>query len=111
MRILAAATIVAGSLFGLHAAGIAQMTRANSPESEGRRICRYVDETGKLAARRRVCLTRAEWNRVAEEQRKSSETAFRAVESCGARAEGGGTIAIGVNQGGGANTFTNGGGC
>lgn len=105
MRLLVAASLVVGSAFAMNAVGLAQMTRADSRESEGRRICRYVDETGKLAARRRVCLTRAEWDRVAEEQRKSSRDAFNAVESCQMRAEGG-SIATAVNQGGGLNTFT-----
>ena len=110
MRLFAAASVVAGSIFALHAAGAAQMTQSGSSESQGRRICRYVDETGKLAARRRVCLTREEWNRVAEEQRRSSQSALSAVESCGARAESP-SIAVGVNQGGGFNTFSNSGGC
>ena len=108
MKSLAAAAIVAGSVFALHAAGVAQMTQADSGESQGRRICRYMDETGKLAARRRVCMTKAEWDRTAEEQRRSGQQIISSMDSCGARADGG-SAAISINQGGGANTFTSGG--
>ncbi len=108
MRLFAAASIVAGSVFALHAAGAAQMTQSDSRESEGRRICRYMDESGRLAARRRVCMTKAEWDRTAEEQRKSGQRMVDAMDSCSARAEGG-SIAIGVQQGGGGTTFRSGG--
>ena len=65
------------------------MTQKDAPESQGRRICRYQGETGWVAARRRVCLTRAEWERVAEEQRKSSRHLLDGLDSCGNRGDGG----------------------
>ena len=108
MRFVFAAAIVAGSLFTLNAESLAQMTQSNAPESQGRRICRYMDESGRLAARRRVCMTKAEWDRTAEEQRKSGQMMVDAVDSCSARAEGG-SIAMGVQQGGGSTTFRSGG--
>ena len=86
---LIAALAVPFSLVALDAAGVAQMTQANAPESKGRRICRTQGETGWVAARRRVCLTRAEWDRVAEEQRKSSRNILEGLDGCQNRAEGG----------------------
>lgn len=73
LRILIAAATVAGSLVTMSATGVAQMSQASSREHEGRRICRSTQVTGKLAARRRVCLTKAEWDRAAEEGRKSGQ--------------------------------------
>ena len=45
-----------------------------------RLICRYVDETGSVARRRRQCFTPTEWDRIAEAarargQRLTSDTA------------------------------------
>jgi len=89
-NILVAAIAVLLSLVALDVAGIAQMTQTDAPESKGRRICRTQGETGWVAARRRTCLTKAEWDRVAEEQRKSSRHILESVaDSCRARAEGG----------------------
>jgi len=89
-KMLIAIAAVPLSLVALDVAGVAQMTQANAPESKGRRICRTQGETGWVAARRRVCLTRAEWDRVAEEQRKSSRHILESVgDSCRNRAEGG----------------------
>ena len=34
-----------------------------------RLICRYVDETGSVARRKRQCFTRTEWDRIAEAAR------------------------------------------
>jgi hypothetical protein len=70
-RIVLAVAVTVCSVVALNDAGVAQMTQAGSREAEGRRICRYSDVTGKLSLRRRVCLTKAEWDRVAEEQRLS----------------------------------------
>lgn len=88
-RALIAAAAVSLSLFALDAASLAQMTQKNAPESQGRRICRTQGETGWVAARRRTCLTRAEWDRVAEEQRKSSRYITETLDSCANRGEGG----------------------
>jgi len=89
LRFFLAAAIVPASLVVLSASGVAQMTQRDAPESQGRRICRVQGETGKLASRRRVCLTRAEWDRAAEEQRKTSRYILDAVDSCADRANGG----------------------
>ena len=88
-RAMISAAVVSLSLFALDAASIAQMTQKDAPESQGRRICRYQGETGWVAARRRVCLTRAEWERVGEEQRKASRHLLDGLDSCANRAEGG----------------------
>lgn len=89
IRALIAAVTVPASLVALTASGLAQMTQRDAPESQGRRICRSMDETGKLAARRRVCMTKAEWDRAAEEQRKVGQAWVTATDSCSDRANGG----------------------
>ena len=88
-RALITAAAVSLSLFALDASSIAQMTQKDAPESQGRRICRTQGETGWVAARRRVCLTKAEWDRTAEEQRRSSRHILENLDSCQNRAEGG----------------------
>ena len=89
LRVMVAAAMVAGSLVAMSATGVAQMSQASSKEHEGRRICRSTQVTGKLAARRRVCLTKAGWDRAAEEQRKVGQQWITATDSCGNRGEGG----------------------
>lgn len=89
LRTAIAAFVVPVSLVALSATGVAQMSQTTSKEHEGRRICRYMDEIGKLAARRRVCMTKAEWDRTAEEQRRVGQAWVTAVDSCADRANGG----------------------
>jgi hypothetical protein len=88
-RLILAALVVSGSLIVLSEGGVAQMTQSGAPEAQGRRICRYMDVTGKMAARRRVCMTKAEWDRTAEEQRKVGQIFVQQVDSCADRANGG----------------------
>ena len=88
-RAIAAAIAVPASLFVLTATGLAQMSQRDAPESQGRRICRSMEETGKLAARRRVCLTKAEWDRAAEEHRRVGRHILDTLDSCANRGEGG----------------------
>jgi hypothetical protein len=88
-KLLLSAAIVATSIVALTESGVAQMTQSGAREAEGRRICRYTDVTGKIAARRRVCMTRAEWDRAAEEQRKVGQTFVSTLDSCGNRGNGG----------------------
>ena len=89
LRAIISGSVVAFSLLALGATGVAQASEDPSSEPEGRRICRSVQETGKLASRRRVCLTRAEWDRAAEEHRKTGQSWITATDSCAARGEGG----------------------
>ncbi len=89
LKAIVAIVAVPASLVALSASGLAQMSQANAPESQGRRICRSTQETGKLASRRRVCLTRAEWERAGEEQRRVGRLILDTLDSCRARAEGG----------------------
>ena len=89
-KLIFSAVLVVGSLTALSQAGVAQMTQKDSREADERRICRNTQVTGKLAASRRVCLTKAEWDRAHEEQRKVAQRAVHALDSCSARAEGGG---------------------
>ena len=88
-RMVLAAMFVSGSLVALSESGVAQMTQSGAPEAQGRRICRYMDVTGKIAARRRVCMTKAEWDRTAEEQRKVGQIFVQQIDSCQNRANGG----------------------
>ncbi len=88
-RLILAALVVSGSLVVLSEGGVAQMTQSSAPEAQGRRICRYMDVTGKIAARRRVCMTKAEWDRTAEEQRRVGQVFVQQVDSCRDRANGG----------------------
>jgi hypothetical protein len=88
-KLLLSALFVTASLVTLSETGVAQMTQSDAREAEGRRICRYTDVTGKIAARRRVCMTRAEWDRAAEEQRKVGQTFVSTLDSCGNRGNGG----------------------
>ena len=87
----AAIAIVAvpASLIALTVSGVAQTGSSGSTEDKERRICRSMEETGKLAARRRVCLTKMEWDRVAEEQRRVGQAWITATDSCRDRANGG----------------------
>lgn len=89
LRAIVAVVAVPAALIALSASGIAQMSQTTSPEHEGRRICRYMDEPGKLAGRRRVCMTKAEWDRTAEEQRRVGQAWVTATDSCRDRANGG----------------------
>ena len=77
----AAIAIVAvpASLIALTVSGVAQI---DAPDGDS-------DENGKLAARRRVCLTKMEWDRVAEEQRRVGQAWITATDSCRDRANGG----------------------
>lgn len=88
-KLLLSGAVVAVSVVALSETGVAQMTQSGAREAEGRRICRYTDVTGKIAARRRVCMTKAEWDRTAEEQRKVGQAWVQAVDSCGNRGNGG----------------------
>ncbi|MGQ0659372.1 hypothetical protein [Sphingosinicella sp.] len=89
LRALIAGVAIPLSLIALDASSLAQMTQKDAPESKGRRICRTQGETGWVAARRRVCLTKAEWDRTAEEQRRGSRYILEGLDSCRNRGEGG----------------------
>ncbi len=59
---------------------ISEKASAHRRAQGERLICRYVDETGSVARRRRQCFTRVEWDRIAEAarargQRLMSDTA------------------------------------
>lgn len=88
-KVMLAALIVTGSTVVLTETGVAQMTQTSSREAQGRRICRYTDVTGKLSMRRRVCLTKAEWDRAHEEQRKVGQEFVETLDSCRNRGNGG----------------------
>jgi len=73
MKISTMVMLVAGLAFTPVAAQAFQQvsTKATAArQAQGERlICRYVQETGSVARRRRQCFTRAEWDRIAEAAR------------------------------------------
>jgi hypothetical protein len=48
---------------------VSQKASAARQQQGERLICRYVQETGSVARRRRQCFTRTEWDRIAEAAR------------------------------------------
>lgn len=81
-KTLVAALLVAGSLAALEGPSLAQLTQSRPDRANERRICRMMQVTGKIAAGRRVCLTRAEWDRAAEEQQRVARQAMNGIGSC-----------------------------
>lgn len=82
MRMIGSALV---GLFVLGSAGVAvgqnngtNGQQAGSTKNGDPMICRRVQETGSLGRGRRVCHTRAEWDRLAQSQRENSPgmTAF-----------------------------------
>jgi hypothetical protein len=82
MRLIGSALV---GLFVLATAGVAagQSNGASGQQAGATKtgepmICRRVQETGSLGRGRRVCHTRAEWDRLAQTQRENSPgmTAF-----------------------------------
>ncbi len=72
MRVSTLAIIVGVSLTPVAAHGFQQISAKASAERQAkgeRLICRYTDETGSAARRRRQCFTRTEWDRIAEAAR------------------------------------------
>lgn len=50
----------------------AQSSGASSRNDQDRLICRRLPETGSLVQARRQCFTRAEWDQIAESQRRGA---------------------------------------
>lgn len=50
----------------------AAKSRTQAKDDPNRLICRRMEDTGRLAGGRRVCLTRADWDRLAERSRNDS---------------------------------------
>ena len=51
---------------------LAQDTRATARADQDRLICRRMPETGSLVRARRQCFTRAQWDQIAESQRRGA---------------------------------------
>ena len=64
--------LVVASGAALAAQQPAAPTEPAAKQTEERPICRRVQESGSLARVRRVCYTRAQWDRLAEQQRSNS---------------------------------------
>lgn len=75
--------LIASTLFGLcvvGSAGVATAQSGGTSRSSATQttasgeplVCRRIQETGSLGRGRRVCYTRAEWDRIATAQRENS---------------------------------------
>jgi hypothetical protein len=71
---------------GLIGIGVAGIATAQSGSTSGQQqaaagkgsdqvICRRIQDSGSLARRTRQCLTRAQWDRLAEDSRQTGSTA------------------------------------
>ena len=75
MRLIGSALI---GLFVLGSAGVAvgQSSGTGTQQANTKGgdplVCRRIQETGSLGRGRRVCYTRAEWDRIAQAQRENS---------------------------------------
>lgn len=75
------------------APGQTQATPQSGPQPPAeRRICRSLSEPGRLAGSRRVCMSRANWERMADNARQQGEQMTDGMDSCRLRAEGGSAI-------------------
>lgn len=91
-------TSALSSILFVTVAAQAQTTPAPADQQQERRICRAMDRPGSLAGSRRVCMTRAEWDRAAEQARRTGEMMIAGQDSCAARAEGGSQISGSFSQ-------------
>ncbi|WP_444854429.1 hypothetical protein [Sphingosinicella sp.] len=57
-----------------------------------------MSEPGRLAGSRRVCLSRADWERMADAARQQAEQMTDGMDSCRLRADGGTTIDVSSAQ-------------
>ncbi len=73
MRILLPALAVAAVLATCSPVLAQARTGGTGANDPNRLICRRMPETGSLAATRRQCFTRAEWDRIAQSQRNGAE--------------------------------------
>lgn len=60
-------------------ATIAAAQSGSRRDDPNRLICRRMPETGSLAASRRQCFTRAEWDRIAESARRGAEKTIQGL--------------------------------
>jgi hypothetical protein len=95
---LAAMTVPASLALVAVAALAETATPPVNPAEKERRICRRIENPGTLAGSRRVCLTRAEWERSAEEHRRRGEEWVRSLDACNQRAEGGTPVGGGPGE-------------
>jgi hypothetical protein len=76
MRGISILTLAALAAIGLPGSATAQSRgsgAAAGSNDPNRLICRRMSETGSLAATRRQCFTRAEWDRIAESQQAGAQ--------------------------------------
>lgn len=73
--------VIGSALIGLFVLGSAGVALGQSGGTSGQQattksgeplVCRRIQETGSLGRGRRVCYTRAEWDRIAQAQRENS---------------------------------------
>ncbi|MBO0749178.1 MAG: hypothetical protein J2O44_01935 [Porphyrobacter sp.] len=69
--------LAAGIAFALSTPVVAADGASDKDAVKEKKICRTETLTGSLIARRRVCMTQAEWDQVAQASRKSVEQVER----------------------------------
>lgn len=72
-RLAGLAVLLAAPAFAAAAQQPAQGTTVEQPKQE-RLICRRIQDSSSIARVRRQCFTRAQWDRMAQDQRTNSPT-------------------------------------
>jgi hypothetical protein len=70
LSVAAMAALTAAQAFAADTSGAAQ---ASNAVDDNRVICKKTLETGSLVRKTKQCFTKAEWDRIAESQRRGSE--------------------------------------
>lgn len=67
--------VAAGAILGAAPASAADVKKKGSADDSSRKICETVEEIGSRLARKRICMTKAEWQAVRQETRMSLDKA------------------------------------
>lgn len=69
------------SLAGAQSGSAGDKQQPVAGKSQDQVICRRIQDSGSLARRTRQCLTRAQWDRLAEDSRQTGSTAATGSQS------------------------------
>lgn len=64
--------LIVGLIAAEASTALAQGTRPSASSEQERLICRRMPETGSLVRARRQCFTKAQWDQIAESQRRGA---------------------------------------
>ena len=73
MRLQLIVTTIAGTMLLAGPAAANDQTTADASNEDSRIICKKLGETGSLVKKNKQCFTQAEWDRIAESQRRGAE--------------------------------------